>query len=170
MKGGRSVDPGAVGGGADAVRQADAALARDALGVAGLEAADPAGAGLEAVARGLPVGGGLGGGAEALDAAAAGCRGGGAGAASIGEAGGDGRVHLPAADGRVGVRSSHDQQSSHQGDRHDLSTSSHVSSLELDCTTSERWIRFREQVLCQQVDGPGKYCWVRRMQRLLVLK
>jgi hypothetical protein len=133
--GGRSVDPGAVDGGADAVRQADAALARDALGVAGLEAADPAGAGLEAVARGLPVGGGLGGGVEALDAAAAGGRGGGAGAASVGEAGADGRVHLPAADGGVGVRNSRDQQTSHQGDRHNLSTSSHVSSLELDCTS-----------------------------------
>jgi hypothetical protein len=83
-----TVDPGAVDGGADAIRQADAALARDALGVARLEAADPGGAGLEAVARGLPVGGGPDGGVEAPDAAAAGGRGAGAGAASVGEAGG----------------------------------------------------------------------------------
>jgi hypothetical protein len=57
------------------------------------------------------------------------------GAASVGEAGADGGVHLPAADGGVGMRN---QQSSHQGDRHNLSTSSHVASLELDCTSQRR--------------------------------
>jgi hypothetical protein len=47
---------GAVGGGADGVRDVDAALGGDAGGVAGVEAADAAGGALEAVAGGAPVG------------------------------------------------------------------------------------------------------------------
>lgn len=64
--------PGAVDGRADGVGDADAALGRDAGGVAGDEAADPGGGGLEAVAGGAAVGGGPGGRVEAPDAAAAG--------------------------------------------------------------------------------------------------
>ncbi|KAK3119583.1 hypothetical protein QOZ80_9AG0672500 [Eleusine coracana subsp. coracana] len=116
-------DPGAVDGGADGVGEADAALSGDAGGLAGVEAADPGRGGLEAVAGGAAVGGGPGGGVEAPDAAAAGGRRGGAGAASVGEARADGRAHLAAGDGGVGVRRRRDQQRSHQGDRNQLSAS-----------------------------------------------
>lgn len=61
----------AVGGGADLVGDGDSAFAGERGGVVGFEAGDLAGGRLEAVARRLAVGGGLGGGIEALHSVAA---------------------------------------------------------------------------------------------------
>ncbi|RLM58316.1 hypothetical protein C2845_PM18G13870 [Panicum miliaceum] len=119
--------PGAVDGWADGVGDADSALGWDAGGVAGFEAADPGGGGLEAGARGAPVRGGPGGGVEAPDAAAAGCGGAGAHAAGVAEAGADGGADLPAADGGLGGRRGGEQHGGNDGDRDDLMSASHYS-------------------------------------------
>jgi len=118
--------PGAVGGGADGVGDADAALGGDAGGLADVEAADATGGVLEAVAGGAPVGGGAGGGVEAPDAAAAACGGSRALAAGVGQAGPDGGAHLTACHGGLrGRRRQHHRR--HDGDRHSkLHAASHV--------------------------------------------
>jgi len=121
-----SADGVAVDGGADGVGDADAALGGDAGSVAGL---DPAALGhvLEAVARGTPVGGVLCGAGEPLDAAAA--RRGRAGpAASVGQAGAQGRVHRATADSGVGGVRSREEHRRHKGDHYELSTG-HLFSL-----------------------------------------
>jgi hypothetical protein len=110
--------PGAVGGGADGVGDADAALGGDAGGVTGVEAADAGGSVLEAVAGGAAVGGGAGGVVEAPDAAAAAGGGPRALAARVGDAGRDGRRHLPAADGRLRGRRRQQHQGHHGRRRH----------------------------------------------------
>ena len=129
-----SADPGAVDGGADGVGDADAALGGDAGGVAGLHpsALDHV---LEAVARGTPVGSGPCGAGERPDAAAA--LGGRAGpAASVGQAGGQGRAHLTTADGVGGVRS-HEENHRHHGDQYELRSCStgHLDLLTLELAT-----------------------------------
>jgi hypothetical protein len=120
--------PGAVGGGADGVGDADAALGGDAGGVAGVEAADAPGGVLEAVAGGAPVGGGAGGALEVPDAATAGRGGAGPRAAGVGEAGRDGGAHLPAGDGGLRGRRRRCQQQhrGHHGDRYGRLRASHV--------------------------------------------
>ena len=126
-----SADPGAVDGGADGVGDADAALGGDAGGVAGL---DPAALDhvLEAVARGTPVGGGPCGAGERPDAAAA--LGGRAGpAASVGQAGGQGRAHLTTVDGVGSVRN-REEHRHHHGGHHELGSCStgHLDLLNLE--------------------------------------
>lgn len=141
-----SVDLGAVDGGADGVRDADAALARDAGGLAGVEAADPGRGGLEAVAGGALVGGGLGGGVEAPDAAAARGRGGAAaGAAGVGEARADGGADLAAGDGGVGVGDEH--RGHHKGEHRQHLTASHLDLFSLWAWTVELAWRWRASAL-----------------------
>jgi hypothetical protein len=85
---------GAVCGCADGVGHVDSAVAGDAGDKVRPEAARAAGLPLEAVAGGLPVRRGAGGGVEAPDAAAAGRRGGGLPAHGIPDAGGQHAHHL----------------------------------------------------------------------------
>ncbi|CAM0953844.1 unnamed protein product [Alopecurus aequalis] len=115
---GRSVDGVAVDGGADGVRDADAALGGDA---ASFPSVDSPGQALEAVACGLPVGLGLGGSVEAPNAAAAARRRAGAAPPSVGKAGAQGRVDLTTGDGGAGGVRCGEEHRCHHGDHHELS-------------------------------------------------
>lgn len=103
------VDPGAVDGGADGVRDADAALGGDGGGVPRVEPAHPARGALEARARRLLVGGALRRRRQALHAVAARRRRGRARPPGVAQARPHRRVHLAAADGRVGDEGGEEQ-------------------------------------------------------------
>jgi hypothetical protein len=109
---------GAVCGCADGVGHVDSAVAGDAGDKVRPEAARAAGLPLEAVAGGLPVRRGAGGGVEAPDAAAAGRRGGALPAHGIPDAGGQHANHLPARHGahcRRGHQEQRHQDGGHRG-------------------------------------------------------
>lgn len=98
--------PAAVGGGADLVRDVDAAFARERRRKAEVEALDAAGGGLHAPAGGLAVGGGPGGAVERPDAVAA-SRGDCPAAPQVPEARGHAACHLATGDDRLGERCGH---------------------------------------------------------------
>ncbi|OIE61580.1 hypothetical protein A7L73_18930 [Acinetobacter baumannii] len=93
----------AVGGGADLVRHADAALSGEAGGEVEVDPLDAAGSRLQAPARGLAVRGGPGRGVEGLHAGAAGA-GQGARAPQVADAGAHAGGDLGARDGRASRR------------------------------------------------------------------